>query len=389
MKLLFVCSGYEPGMDGVGDYVRRLAESLDTQGHTTAILALNDKAVAQPMQADLPRASLQLPATLDWPLRIARARAFVREFAPDWVSLQFACYQWAYQGLPILLPGRLRSILPTHSGMHLMFHELCVGLGTDAPLRHRLLGALQRELVIRPLARLPQVVHTNIHVYAEILARWGTASEVLPLFGNIPVVAVDDDTQAAWWRRHVDLPREGFYVAGIFGSLKVHALNAPFMQALMRRAEAEGRRLLVAAAGHLTDPGERYFDACGAQYRGQAEFRRLGRLPAEDVSRYLSSLDLGIASTPWPYLGKSGSVAAMLEHGLPVVVGLDDQVIRGLRCSELQDDPRIMRFSDAAFEQRLAQAKRGGAARDERAAIAARLVQALGARSMTPGRTAP
>lgn len=384
MRLLFVCAGYEPGMDGVGDYVRRLAESLDTQGHTTAILALNDKAVAQPMQADLPRASLQLPATLDWPLRIARARAFVREFAPDWVSLQFVCYGWAYQGLPVLLPGRLRSILPTHSGMHLMFHELSVGLGTDAPLRHHLLGALQRELVIRPLARRARVVHTNIRPHAEILARWGVACEVLPLFGNIPVLATDDVTRANWWQRHVDLPLEGFYVAGIFGSLKGEALNAPFMQALIRRAEAEGRRLLVAAAGHLTTVGEHYFDARCEEYRGTVEFRRLGRLSAEDVSRYLSSLDLGIACSPWLFLGKSGSVAAMLEHGLPVAVGRDDMAIRGLAHNGLEDDPRIMRFGDAAFEQRLAQAARGSAC-EERAAIAARLVQALDARSTTPG----
>jgi hypothetical protein len=34
--------------------------------------------------------------------------------------------------------------------------------------------------------------------------------------------------------------------------------------------------------------------------------------------------DFGVAASPWQLIGKSGSAAAMLDHGLPVIVSRDD-----------------------------------------------------------------
>lgn len=61
-----------------------------------------------------------------------------------------------------------------------MLHELTVG-GTGAPPKHQLLGALQRELIIRPLARLARVkrIQTNLAEHAEALS----------LFSTIPITA--------------------------------------------------------------------------------------------------------------------------------------------------------------------------------------------------------
>ena len=49
-------------------------------------------------------------------------------------------------------------------------------------------------------------------------------------------------------------------------------------------------------------------------------FEKRGKLDPPEISRALQSSDFGLAVTPLHLLGKSGAVAAMREHGLPVVV---------------------------------------------------------------------
>lgn len=378
MRILFVCAGFQPGLDGVGDYVRLLAEALEALGHSTAVLAMNDKAIATLAEAQGPRPYLQLPSVMDWRTRERHARKFVAAFEPDWVSVQFVCYGFAYQGLPLRFPHQLQRIAGSHAGLHVMFHELTVGIGLGAPVKHRVLGALQRELVVRPLARLRRVklIHTNIAPHAEVLARWGVNAEVLPLFGNIPVADVAQEAQTSWWLGRFGVARDSVYVAGFFGSITGDALSDAFMDSLLQRAHSKGRHLLIAAAGHLTEGGERYFDAKQIQYRGRAEFRRLGRLPVDEVSRFLSALHLGLASTPWHYVGKSGSVAAMLEHGLPVAVSRSDISIAGVSRNGLECEHQLARFGDPGFSQWLASAARGPV-RERRAGIAARFAQSL------------
>ena len=48
-----------------------------------------------------------------------------------------------------------------------------------------------------------------------------------------------------------------------------------------------------------------------------------GELSTQSISIELQSCDLGLCTTPYDVLGKSGATAAMLEHGLPVI-GFDD-----------------------------------------------------------------
>lgn len=378
MRILFVCAGFQPGLDGVGDYVRLLAEALEALGHTAAVLAMNDKAIATLAEAQVPRPYLQLPSAMDWRTRERYARNFVAAFEPNWVSVQFVCYGFAYQGLPLRFPRKLQRIVGSHAGLHVMFHELTVGIGLGVPVKHLVLGGLQRELVVRPLARLRSVqcIHTNIAPHAEVLSGWRIGAEVLPLFGNIPIVESSDEYRAAWWRDRFGMQRDAYYAAGFFGSLKGDPLSDSFMEALLERAQSNQKRLLIAAAGHLTEAGEHYFDAKQIQYRGRVEFRRLGRLPAEEVSLFLSTLDLGIASSPWLYVGKSGSVAAMLEHGLPVAVPRNELAIKGISGNGLEHEKLLARFGDQDFAQWLHNVARQPA-RERRSEIAARFARSL------------
>ena len=44
-----------------------------------------------------------------------------------------------------------------------------------------------------------------------------------------------------------------------------------------------------------------------------------GELTTDSISHELQNSDLGVCTTPYDILGKSGATAAMLEHGLPVI----------------------------------------------------------------------
>ena len=44
-----------------------------------------------------------------------------------------------------------------------------------------------------------------------------------------------------------------------------------------------------------------------------------GELPSEKISLEFQEGHLGICTTPYDIIGKSGATAAMLEHGLPVL----------------------------------------------------------------------
>jgi hypothetical protein len=66
-----------------------------------------------------------------------------------------------------------------------------------------------------------------------------------------------------------------------------------------------------------------------------------------EISKILQCLDLGLATSPRQLIQKSGSVAAMLEHGLPILVTRNDWRLRGT-ASRLEEMPSQM-FSSEQF----------------------------------------
>ncbi|MBC8009655.1 MAG: hypothetical protein H7067_06130, partial [Burkholderiales bacterium] len=72
-----------------------------------------------------------------------------------------------------------------------------------------------------------------------------------------------------------------------------------------------------------------------------------GELDHASVSRLFATADFGIAPHPWALIGKSGAAAAMLEHGLPVLVPRDDWRLRGIASPDSPaSDPLLARLAD-------------------------------------------
>lgn len=337
MRLAFLCSSLEPGRDGVGDYTRRLAGELIRQGHAGMAVALHDPYVsnARMEQQEIEGTTLpvlRVPSTMPWNQRISETRNWLHGRQPDWMSLQFVPFGFHPRGLCFGL-GKSLAALGATPNWHFMFHELWLGLGERSPVKNRCWGALQRWIALDAVRRLrPKVVHTQAEPYRLALERVNIKATILPLFGNIPQVTGDG------WRdllspllaksRGAPPERKEFYLAGILGGVHPEWNAEDAVLALMPLVQQFQKRLVLVFIGK-NNVGAGTFDRLTARLKGRAEVVVTGERSAAQISILLQCLDLGLATTPLQVIQKSGSAAAMLEHGLSLLVVRDDWHLRG------------------------------------------------------------
>lgn len=314
MKILFLCGCLEPGRDGVGDYVRRLGLELARQGHPTAGIALADQFTTAE-QATIQSTEeggfpvLRLPAA--WPAgqRFGRAQQRVVEFDPAWVSLQFVPFSFQAKGLPFLL-GRQLAPLGAGRAWHVMFHELWVGMDEESTPKFIWWGRVQRLLIKALLKRLqPKVIHTQTPLYHSHLARLGFKSELLPLFANI------SNSQAQAEAATALSPAEGVNLVA-FGTIHPGARIAELARDAAQYAAEHAVPVSLTLVGR---GGEEQAHWAATWQAAGLPVHMLGEQSPEQISAALRAATLGVTTTVLALIGKSGTAAAMQEHGLPVL----------------------------------------------------------------------
>jgi hypothetical protein len=380
MRIAFVTSSLEPGRDGVGDYTRDLANECHRQGHDCSLVALNDRHLNIPVRReDFPLPSLRLNSTAAWADRVKQAGDFLAEQSPDWLSLQFVCFGFHDRGLVWDLAKRGRSLAAKAGNCQIMFHELWVGERNDTA-KNRLLGLIQQHFVLRLYRSFaPRLVHTSNPRYASRLSRHRIPARILPLFGAIPVT----DRKADGWLpgrlaeaggEFTPETRNRYWLFGIFGTLHPVWPPEPLLSRLKKIANRQGRELILLSIGRIGS-GNELWQRLRAAYSPEIRFLQLGELSADEVSEVFNSLDFGIATTPLELLGKSASAAAMLEHGLPVIVNRDEAKLRRLPETKDAFGDLVIKM-DENLEERLLKAKRL-APKSMLSEIAARFLQEL------------
>lgn len=324
MKLLFFCGSLEPGQDGVGDYTLRLAAECIRLGHPARIVALHDRKVTtgdvldeEQEDADVSVRCLRLPPSLAWSTRFSAVGKWISEVSPDLCSLQYVPFSFHDKGMSTTLGAGLQKLshgLP----WHLMFHELWIDWHFPLPLRQRILGQMQKPLVRLLVKNLrPIIIHTHLAYYQQMLRGLGITSSLHPLHGNIPVVA--NPTQGKRWMAQFPFLREQSDVLhlGFFGAL-LDTLDIGLLEFVLVSEKAAGRSLLITSAGHLGERALQLWQQIESMASAYGATHRFGPLSASDISHYLASLDIGLTSYSAELAGKSGAVAAMHEHGIPV-----------------------------------------------------------------------
>lgn len=323
MSLAILCGTLEPGADGVGDYSALLAAACQRLGTPVVLLALHDHYVRQPLQVARPIEgvlvpTLRLPAALSRLERCRLAQTFLDAQQVQVLSLQFVPYGFHPRGLPWWLPALMRQLMKSTNpskqqrSLHLMFHEIWIGLAAQSSRSARVIGRLQRVLIGGLVkSAQPCLIHTSNEFYRICLASIGVQAQISPLYSNLP-----KPEQSAH-------PDPHYYTACLFGRIPPEWDPLPVVEVLLKQASRLDRhpRLRILGRAHSSDD---WLNALQHHWPWLS-IEQYGPIASpQELACNIQSCDVGLATTPWPLIEKSGAVAAYLALGLPVVVSRMD-----------------------------------------------------------------
>jgi hypothetical protein len=317
MKVLFICGSAQPQRCGVGDYSRRLAGELIRLGHEASIVSLMDDEILKSTietQMDLNTAVtvFRLPYSNGYAFNCNEAKSFVDNFDPEWISLQYVPFSFHLKGLPVGLSNHLK-LLTEGRNLQIMFHELWVGINGTKHLKIKVWGNMQLKLILSLIKHLkPVVIHTQTTLYQNKLSRLGIHAMLLPLFSNIPLEinqAYNNDRKSGFKNK------ESISLV-LFGSIHKNAPIRQFAHELKTYSDRISKNIKLFILGRSGKEAEKWIH----------EFQKLnmevissGEQDDVNISSFLHKADFGITTSAFDILEKSGSVAAMVEHGLNVI----------------------------------------------------------------------
>jgi hypothetical protein len=139
------------------------------------------------------------------------------------------------------------------------------------------------------------------------LKQLGIPARFLYMFGNIPYSAISQATNtvqtlkiAFFGTPYIDFPYDK--LGKFFSTL----------------SDTSEKKLKITVIGrHREDSGtDQVLSLCK---KNDFLIQKTGELSSVLISEQLQKCSLGVSTTPYDVIGKSGATAAMLEHGLPVL----------------------------------------------------------------------
>lgn len=377
-RLLLVCGSLRPGRDGVGDYSRNLARELNARGWETRIAAIAEREAHEAAEIQDGQEVLRMREDTVLGQRLERVSRWLCDWRPAVVSVQLSPFGLVPRGLLGGLGRSLRRQWPDAAGQ-VMFHELWCGMdGAKAPFRERLLGWLQRRGIKRFLREFrPVVAHTSNAFYRGQLEGLGCPARVLPLAGAIPVAKPQSAAAFDARLREAGLGavaenRGEWWLGAVFGSVYSMEVLSDLTAAAARIGASQGRRVALVFFGH-SKVAEASLRKAVSGAGGEPAVA--GALPEEAVSQWMLRSDFGVCTTPMDGVGKSSSMAAFLDHGVPVLLHPSR-----LECCEGTPppilDPLIL-TADAGLAERLRDGWPRGAAEARAGRVAGQFLEDL------------
>lgn len=242
----------------------------------------------------------------------------------EWVCLHFVCYGWATRGV---LRGRdiaEISSLCKDRRVAVYMHELWIGEARGEPFKHRIIGQLQRFRITQMLRLIrPEKIYTSNPAYQRILADAGIPASILPLPGNLPQASSIDRIAARDWLARAGIAAsDNTSIAAVFGMIHPEWNPIPALQDWWNHTEKSRRQPLLLAMGRHGSAGDNILATIESVTA--ARVVRTHEQPAPLLAGLLTLCDFGLATSPWALIGKSGTAAAFMEAGLPVLVTRND-----------------------------------------------------------------
>ena len=286
MRIAFVLGPYKPGACGLSDYVNLLSEELEKKNLSCSRISIDSsKASSFSSLADnLPEADL--------------------------ISLQFAPYAFSTNGLS---GAGLRKFgkAVRHRNFQVMFHEIWIGAYPSAKWKERWQGGRQKREILKFLDHAqPQNVHSTNCAALDRLSEAGIDARHLYLFGNIPYAPVEESGS----RRAGDNELKVAFFGTLYNSFPYPLLS----ERLLEISKKHKRTVRMLIMGRNREQGGLQSLKMESSKHG-FELELTGELSTQAISHRLQECTLGVSTTPFDIIGKSGATSALLEHGLPVL----------------------------------------------------------------------
>jgi hypothetical protein len=284
MRIAIVLGPYRPSSCGVSDYARLLGAKLEAKGHSCQRICIDPSTVTSfsSLANNLPEVDL--------------------------ISLQFAPYAFSPNGLSGSALLKFGQAVRNRN-LQVMFHEIWIGAYPRAPWLERWQGGRQKREILRFLDHAqPQNIHSTNCAALDRLKQEGVDASHLYLFGNIPFAPLGNDLSNG------DHELKVAFFGTLYDSFPYPLLSEQLLA--ISKTTKQTVRLLVLGR-HREQGGLQALQDEAEKHDFQ--FEATGELSSESLSCHLQESALGVSTTPFDIMGKSGATAAMLEHGLTVL----------------------------------------------------------------------
>ena len=284
MRIALVLGPYQPDACGVSDYARLLGEKLEGKGHSCQRISIDRDlgSTFSSLTDNVPEADL--------------------------ISLQFAPYAFSPNGLSGSALLKFGQAVRNRN-LQVMFHEIWIGAYPRAPWLERWQGRRQKREILQFLEHAePKTIYATNCAALDRLKQEGVDANHLYLFGNVPLAPPGDDR----------LPEDHELTVAFFGTLYdsfPYPLLSEQLLAVSKTTKQTVRLLILGR--HREQGGLKALQDEAEKHDFQLE--TTGELNPESLSLHLQESALGVSTTPFDIMGKSGATAAMLEHGLTVL----------------------------------------------------------------------
>ncbi len=352
MKILFICGCLEVGKNGVGDYTRKLAAETIRLGNESTIVALMDKFVAKETQEEQNDKGItikvfRLPLNDGIKLNGAKASVWINNNNTDWVSLQYVPFSFNKRGLHFGLSDIILKVRAKVK-LHIMVHEMWVGRGVGIAFKQKILSHIQENLLKQILkSAKPNLIHTHLPIFNSNLNKLGVSTLKLPLFSNINR-SVENDSEF----------NDNNFTIAFFSQIDTSEKVISFINEISKKIKAATERYCkLLLIGGNKDKNKIAYQVFKDKCTSIDEIICTGFLDEYEISKVISSCNLGITPIPHHALGKSGSIATFFLHGIPVAAPLCEEDYAqfgiGFFDSDLRDailtEPDLNKFKDASI----------------------------------------
>lgn len=280
MKITFISGPYQPLKCGISDYIDLLSDKLKKNHHACDHFSISKKDSLINISRDIPSADLY--------------------------SIQFAPYAFSDYGLPRKGLLRLAKSLGKKK-THINFHEIWIGAYPQASLKEKTMGWIQKREIIKFIRLLkPSLITCSNSAAMDRMQSTLIKINYLYLFGNIPysqIHSVKESSQLTvvfFGTPYNSFPYE--ILADKLKNISKILKKSIHIKIIGRSREAIGLNKIIKISKF-----------------NDFRLSQLGEIPECQVSQELQNSDIGVSTTPYDIIGKSGATAAMLEHRLPVL----------------------------------------------------------------------